>query len=53
MMDRRTLELVLLLILSSTSGIFAWALDRWLFCGIFAAESGWAIALMALLLEPD
>ena len=53
MTDRRTLELVLLLILSSTGGIFACALERWLFCGIFAAESVWAIALMALLLESD
>jgi hypothetical protein len=52
-MDRRTLELVLLIILASASGIFALVLGQWLFVGIFWAEAGWAAFLMALLLDPD
>jgi hypothetical protein len=52
-MVRQIHELALLLILASTSGIVVWALDRWLFVGIFGAEAGWAAILMALLLEPD
>ena len=52
-MNRQTLELPLLLILASTSGIFAWAADRWLFCAIFSVEAMWAVFIMALLLKPD
>jgi hypothetical protein len=49
----KTRELPLLLILASSSGIFGWATDQWLFSGIFGAEAGWAVFLMALLLPPD
>jgi hypothetical protein len=52
-MDPQTRELPLLLILASTSSIFAWASDQWLFFGIFGAEAVWAVFLMALLLSPD
>jgi hypothetical protein len=46
-------ELVLLIALAATGGIFAWALGQWLFGGILAAEAVWAIVLVGLLLEPD
>jgi hypothetical protein len=53
MMGRRELELMLLLLLASASGILALLLDRWLFVGIFGAEVAWVGFIMALLLEPD
>ena len=51
-MDRRELELVLLLLLASASGILAAVFDRWLFVGIFGVEVAWAAFLMGVLL-PD
>jgi hypothetical protein len=53
MKDRRIPELVLLIILAATSGIYAWVLNRWLCAGILGAEAVWATVLVGLLLEPD
>jgi len=51
-MDRRELELVLLLLLASASGILAAVFDRWMFVVIFGAEVAWAAFLIGVLL-PD
>ena len=53
MMSRRIPELVLLIALAATSGVYAWALNQWLCGGILAAEAVWATVLVGLLLEPD
>jgi hypothetical protein len=52
-MSRRIPELVLLIALAATSGVYAWALNQWLCGGILGAEAIWATVLVGLLLEPD
>src|SRR6516225_11537942 len=44
LMDHKTLELSVLLMLASTTGIFAWAVDRPLFIPLFVAEATYLAA---------
>ena len=47
LMDHKTLELSVLLMLASTTGIFAWAVDRPLFIPLFVAEATYLAAYLS------
>ena len=46
-MDRKTLQLTARLMLASTTGIFAWAVDRPLFIPLFVAEATYLAAYLS------